>query len=290
MEGRDEKGRFIKGRIETTEERLRRISSMRESWKNRDTYIGDLIKECPRIYNSWRAFMFTEKGKKIGHSEEWSNFRTFYEDVRSSYQPGLIFRRLDITKPFSKENFIWVTPEVAKDMGSGRIIQIEYNGETHTIADWADKIGTTVSAISIRYHRHKNDYSVEEILYGKKKLRNSKLPKDKTQTNIRSKASKMISSYKHTDMKNCVSICDVDIDWMIENILNKPCIYCGDTKRVGCDRIDNNLGHTKDNVVPCCIECNTARNNYFTYEEMRRLGKTIASIKEDRLKQKITIE
>ena len=71
---------------------------------------------------------------------------------------------------------------------------------------------------------------------------------------------------------------------MIENILTQKCVYCGDTKRIGCDRINNNLGHTKDNVVPCCIECNTARNNYFTYEEMRELGKTIAKIKENRIK------
>ena len=73
-----------------------------------------------------------------------------------------------------------------------------------------------------------------------------------------------------------------DKDTVFENILTKPCVYCGDTYRVGCDRIDNSKGHTKDNVVPCCIECNTARNNYFTYEEMKRLGRTIAEIKKER--------
>ena len=39
----------------------------------------------------------------------------------------------------------------------------------------------------------------------------------------------------------------------------KPCVYCGDTKRIGADRIDNTKGHTKENCVPCCIECNIAR-------------------------------
>ena len=29
-------------------------------------------------YNSWRAIKFTEKGKKVGNSEEWDNFRNFY--------------------------------------------------------------------------------------------------------------------------------------------------------------------------------------------------------------------
>ena len=44
-------------------------------------------------------------------------------------------------------------------------------------------------------------------------------------------------------------------------------------------RIDNTKGHTKENCVPCCIECNIARGNNFTYEEMKRLGKTIKEIK-----------
>ena len=70
---------------------------------------------------------------------------------------------------------------------------------------------------------------------------------------------------------------------MINNILTKPCIYCGDTKRIGCDRIHNDGGHTKDNVVPCCYDCNCARNNNFSYEEMKVLGKTIREIKNNRL-------
>lgn len=89
----------------------------------------------------------------------------------------------------------------------------------------------------------------------------------------------MISAYKSKDVKNGTTVCDIDIDWMIANITTKPCVYCGDTHRVGCDRIDNSKGHTKDNVVPCCFDCNCARNNNFTYEEMLVLGKTIAEIK-----------
>lgn len=39
----------------------------------------------------------------------------------------------------------------------------------------------------------------------------------------------------------------------------------------------------KANVVPCCYVCNCARNNNFSFDEMKILGKTIKKIMEDRL-------
>lgn len=282
---RNAKGQFIKGCTKTTEEEIKRIQSLKETWKQRDDYIADIVEECPRIYNTWRAFVFTEKGKKIGHSKEWSNFRTFYNDVRGSYEKGKVFRRLDITKAYSKDNFIWVTTEEAKSMPYSNVILLEYNGETHNLNDWAEIVGTTKTAIKNRYQKHKNDFTVEEILYGRKKKRNSKTAKDITeieQDQIKSKASKMISSYNKKDIKNGFGKSNLTTEWLINNILTKPCVYCGDTYRIGCDRIDNDKGHNKENVVPCCIECNTARNNYFTYNEMRILGITIRQIKEQR--------
>lgn len=38
-----------------------------------------------------------------------------------------------------------------------------------------------------------------------------------------------------------------------------------------------------ENVVPCCYVCNCARNNNFSFDEMKILGKTIKKIMEDRL-------
>lgn|GEM_PF-1385135 len=40
------------------------------------------------------------------------------------------------------------------------------------------------------------------------------------------------------------------------------CCYCGDkTIRMTLDRIDNNQGHTRNNVVPACIRCNYIRRD-----------------------------
>lgn len=224
--------------------------------------------------------MFTEKGKKAGIANEWKQFRAFYNDVRPSYKEGKVFRRLDCTKPFSKDNFIWVTNEEAQLLKSN-LITLTYEGKTMYLKEWADELNISLYGLRIRYHKkEKLNYTTEEILFGRKKRRGSKTVKDSN--NIRIKASKMISSYKHKDKINGTSICDVDIDWMIKNIMTKPCYYCGDTHRVGCDRIDNSKGHTKDNIIPCCYDCNCARNNNFTVEEMKIIGEAIREVKKNR--------
>lgn len=72
-------------------------------------------------------------------------------------------------------------------------------------------------------------------------------------------------------------------EWFRENIENKPCFYCEtvDDQR-GSDRLNNDLGHTMDNVVPCCHLCNKTRNTSYTPDEMKLLGAVIANIRKAR--------
>lgn len=252
------------------------------SWKNRKDYKG-YDKSKGSLFNSWRAKIYSKKGINAGFPEKWRTLEGFKEDVLEGWEHGKVLLRVDKTKPYSKENCFW------GDKGEenlGRLAKLEYNGETKTLVEWAKECGLNYNGLRQRYFRGKN-YTSEQILFGKNRSRWSKIPKDYTvsKTSIRSKASKMISSYKVKDKKmGFVDICDIDIDWMIENIITKSCVYCGDNKNVGCDRIDNNKGHTKDNVVPCCVVCNTARGNNFSFEEMKILGKTIKLIKDERSK------
>ena len=54
-------------------------------------------------------------------------------------------------------------------------------------------------------------------------------------------------------------------------LLSLPCHYCGfelSKTGVGLDRKDNSLGYLITNVVPCCWECNTAKFNFWSYDEM----------------------
>ena len=54
---------------------------------------------------------------------------------------------------------------------------------------------------------------------------------------------------------------DLTKSWIKDQIAH-GCSYCGNTGlRMTLDRIDNTVGHTKDNVVPACIRCNYLRRN-----------------------------
>lgn len=73
------------------------------------------------------------------------------------------------------------------------------------------------------------------------------------------RANNLISSYRYTDKRDKYSeTVDFDAKWLLDNIMTKPCSYCGKTgwDIIGCNRIDNTKGHSKYNVEPCCKECN----------------------------------
>ena len=283
---------FEKRRV-NIDTQIKKSESLSKSWKNREDYIGDIVAECPPLYNIWRGFKFSKKGKKIGNDESWDSFRNFYNDMRQTYFPNATLQRIDKNKPFSKENARWMSRHDAALVNNPTVL-LTWNGKTLSITEWANEIGCSPSSIKNRYYKHKNDYSVDEILYGKKKKQNNRKAKDISSLNslneVRIKASKMISSYKIKDKSHDYEISDIDIDWMIDNVLLNKCIYCGDTVRVGCDRIDNSKGHSKENVVPCCYEYNCARNNNFTHDEMKEIGMTIKNIKTQRATYQFNLE
>lgn len=60
-----------------------------------------------------------------------------------------------------------------------------------------------------------------------------------------------------------------DIQWDISYtdamaLLVKSCVYCGleatDGTFNGIDRLDSSLGYSSENCVPCCSDCNFAKN------------------------------
>ena len=54
----------------------------------------------------------------------------------------------------------------------------------------------------------------------------------------------------------------------------KSCHYCGDELDSIClDRIDNDLGYFKENIVSCCYKCNSIKHIYDREEFLRHIEK-----------------
>lgn len=252
----------------------KRQIALKESWKNRKAYHHG--KTASKLYQSWRSFRFTEKGKKAGFVEEWRDYSSFYDSMISSYTDGHVLCRVDRTKPFSKENCLWLAKS---DVPNGNECQLEHLGETKYLKEWCIIYGIFYPAARQRYiRREKRKFTSEEILYGRRRqLQKDKLDFDSlAEVEKRSKASKMMAQYRLKDKARGHQSEKISIDWFIENIITKNCSYCGTDKKIGADRVLNHKGHTKDNIVPACYRCNTMRFNHFTYEQMLKIGDFIS--------------
>lgn len=85
----------------------------------------------------------------------------------------------------------------------------------------------------------------------------------------------LVDGYRQSDKNANRGECTLTAKWIVDNIFTSKCHWCGETdwNKLGCDRIDNSLPHTPDNVNPCCEDCNNKRGTK-TYEEFLKLIKT----------------
>ncbi len=88
-------------------------------------------------------------------------------------------------------------------------------------------------------------------------------------------ARKQLGVYRRHDQKHGRTT-TVDINDIIE-AREAKCIYCARTA-TGLERVDNDLGHTKENCVPACMRCNWMRGRYVTHEVMKKVGQLLTEI------------
>lgn len=105
-----------------------------------------------------------------------------------------------------------------------------------------------------QYHlKHKKELNAKKTEYNKEY---AKTPMGRAQ--------RQYQQYKYMDISrnNFGNVIDFDAKWIVENIYTKPCAHCGETDwhKLGCNRLDNTKGHTKDNVETCCFRCNCILN------------------------------
>jgi len=113
-------------------------------------------------------------GRGIKVCEEWHSVENFSEWVqKSDFSKGMTLERKDVNGDYCPENCIWATPKQQANNRRNTVF-IEYNGESHTISEWAELLGIKRSTLSNRYYHGQSldDIFSKELLYsrcGKKK-------------------------------------------------------------------------------------------------------------------------
>lgn len=123
-------------------------------------YIYDnMIRRC---YNESCEKYANYGGRGITVCDQWRNDRQAFFDwaMASGYADDLTIDRIDVNGNYCPENCTWSTQkEQANNRTSNKAI--EYNGELHTVAEWAEILGINSTTI---YKRLSDGWSIEDAL------------------------------------------------------------------------------------------------------------------------------
>ena len=99
-------------------------------------------------------------GRGIKVCDRWQSFENFYADM-GDRPDGMSLERVDNDGGYCPENVRWAS---AKDQANNRRSNrlIEFNGETKTLAQWADHVGMSIGTLWARLTR--DGFSVERAL------------------------------------------------------------------------------------------------------------------------------
>lgn len=126
-----------------------------------------------RIYNIWRGmlkrcYLKSSKDYKnyggigITVCDEWKNdFKAFYNwAVNNKYKDDLSIDRIDVKSGYEPDNCRWVKAKTQANNRSNNKL-LTYNGETHNITEWAEKLNINRHLI---YQRLQANWSIERAL------------------------------------------------------------------------------------------------------------------------------
>jgi hypothetical protein len=88
----------------------------------------------------------------------------------------------------------------------------------------------------------------------------------------------MLKSYRKRDREAGFSPTDLDYK-SVEELVSQPCSYCEDTElTMTLDRVDNNQGHVRANVLPACFRCQMLRGS-MPYKAWLRIAKVVKEVR-----------
>lgn len=99
-------------------------------------------------------------GRGIKVCDEWHTFEKFFADM-GDRPKGFSIDRIDVNGNYCKENCRWVVSKVQNNNKRNNR-HIEFNGETHTLGEWAEKLGVEWTILRNRIDYY--NWSIEKAL------------------------------------------------------------------------------------------------------------------------------
>lgn len=105
-------------------------------------------------------------GRGITVCDEWHNIENFEKwALNSGFRKGLTLDRIDPNGDYCPQNCRWATREEQANNRRNAII-VEWNGEVHSLTEWAEIIGINSSTLESRYWRgDRGERLFEEVRY-----------------------------------------------------------------------------------------------------------------------------
>jgi len=112
-----------------------------------------------RCYNPNKSNYCYYGGRGIVICEEWlDNFENFYNWAMSNgYKSHLSIDRINSNGNYEPANCRWITQKEQNNNRRDNKI-ITFNGETHTISEWADKLKINKHSLATAIYRDKRDF------------------------------------------------------------------------------------------------------------------------------------
>lgn len=125
-----------------------------------------------RCFNSNHKNYSRYKGRGITMCDEWKNdFMEFYNwAIKSGYKENLTIERINNDGNYEPSNCRWATRKEQAN-NTSRNHFINFNGETHTMAEWSKILGITSSAF---YSRVRKGLPIQRCFYSGKLSNNGK--------------------------------------------------------------------------------------------------------------------
>ena len=123
-----------------------------KSFYNKPWY-GSYKSMIERCYREKNCNYKRYGGRGIEVCEEWHDIEKYEKWVLSSgYEEGMTIERNDVNGNYCPDNCRWAS---MKEQCNNRenTIFVSYNGETHSITEWAEITGINRSTLNNRYYR-----------------------------------------------------------------------------------------------------------------------------------------